>query len=131
MEARGAQAVLVGDQDEGPARVAQPEQGGDAVRLEHELVEAVDLLVERLRNERAVAVNEQDFFHDDEWEGCSLCNLIGYKGERTSKVALFSSAVPTVMRIQLETSLLRSRQMTPAVRPAVMALAASATSTSR
>ena len=62
-ETRGAEAVLVGDHDEGPAGVAQAEQRGHAVRLEHELVEAVDLLVERLGDERAIAINEQDFFH--------------------------------------------------------------------
>ena len=59
----GAEAVLVGDHDEDEAGIAQAQQRGNAVGFEGEFVEPVDLLVERLGDQRAVAVDEEDFFH--------------------------------------------------------------------
>ncbi len=62
-ETRRAEPVLVGDHHEGVTGVAQAAQRGHDLGLERELVETVDLEVGRLGDERAVAVEEEDFPH--------------------------------------------------------------------
>ena len=59
-KALAAEAVLVGHDHEPVARVAQREQRGDDVGNELELLQAIDLLVFRLDDQRAVTVDEDD-----------------------------------------------------------------------
>ncbi len=58
-EAGGAEAVLVGDHHEAVARLRSSSSAGDHARHEAHLRERVDLLVGRLLDQRAVAVDEQ------------------------------------------------------------------------
>ena len=60
-EAVGTQTILVGHHHQREACRLQFEQGRDHLGLERQLVEAVDLEVDRrLGDQSAIAVNEQD-----------------------------------------------------------------------
>lgn len=62
-EGRGAEAVLVGGQHEVEPEARERLQGGDGSGHEREFFEAVDLFVGGFGDDRAVAVDEEGFFH--------------------------------------------------------------------
>ena len=61
-EGRGAQPVLVGDEDELVPKPGQGLQAADGAGNEGELFEGVDLLVGGLHEDGAVPVDEEGFF---------------------------------------------------------------------
>jgi hypothetical protein len=73
-EAWRTSTVLVRDEHERVAGIAQPQQGGDDAIDELELGEAIDLLIRRLDDQRAVAIDEQDLLaaHAGTPASCSM-----------------------------------------------------------
>ena len=102
-EGRGAEPVLVGGQHEVEPEARERLQGGDGSGYEREFFEAVDLFVGGFGDDRAVAVDEEGFFHNRKFLTVSI-------------IRAFSAGVPTVMRRHPSQPGMRERlrTMTPA-----------------
>ena len=102
-EGRGAEPVLVGGQHEVEPEARERLQGGDGSGHEREFFEAVDLFVGGFGDDRAVAVDEEGFFHNRKFLTVSI-------------IRAFSAGVPTVMRRHPSQPGMRERlrTMTPA-----------------
>ena len=98
-----AEAVLVGGQHEVEAEAREGFQARDCSGDEREFFEAVDLFVGGFGDDRAVAVDEEGFFHKR-------------KFLTVSSIRAFSAGVPTVMRRHPSQPGMRERlrTMTPA-----------------
>src|ERR1700722_2402450 len=80
----GAQAILVGHHDEPESAPLQLVEGRKNTGQKTNLLHRIDLLVVRLLDQCAVAINEQG------WNGGRHC--------QASRSRLFCSGVPTLMR---------------------------------
>ena len=96
-------SALVGGQHEVEPEARERLQGGDGSGHEREFFEAVDLFVGGFGDDRAVAVDEEGFFHNRKFLTVSI-------------IRAFSAGVPTVMRRHPSQPGMRERlrTMTPA-----------------
>src|SRR6185437_1361218 len=85
--ALAAEAILVGDDHELVAGIAQLQQRRDHLRHEAQLLVGVDLEIRRLLDEGAVAVDEQDRRH-----------AAALRADRAASTRSFSSGLPMLIR---------------------------------
>ncbi|MNI41171.1 hypothetical protein D3C73_954160 [compost metagenome] len=117
-----AQTILIGDDHELVAGIAQFQQRRDHLRHEAQLLVGIDLEIRRFLDEGAVAVDEQDGRH-----------AAALRADRTASTRSFSSGLPMLIRSASPNcgAARWSRTTTPAASSASNAAWASAKRTSR